>query len=226
MKTAIVLAGGLGTRLQKVVKELPKPMAKIGNKPFLEILLCYLREQNIKKVILSVGYKKEMIQNYFGDSFCGLEILYSKEKTPLGTGGAIKKALRLVDEDFVFVFNGDTFFDVDLEKLKIFHQKNSADISIALKKMENFKRYGSVLVENDKIVKFNEKKFTQNGYINGGVYILRRDTLKIEEDVFSFEEFLSTTDKKIYGLVCDGYFIDIGIPQDYYKAQKDLARWL
>lgn len=226
MDSTIILAGGFGTRLKKIVKDTPKPMAKIETKPFLEILLNYLKNQGIKKIILSVGYKKEIIINYLKNSFNDLDIIYSIEDAPLKTGGAIKKALNLVENDFSFVLNGDTFFDIDLKKFKNFHIKNNADISIALKKLQNFNRYGSVELDNNKIINFNEKKFTKCGYINGGIYILNKNILNNEDKIFSFEEYLSKTDKKIYGLVFDNYFIDIGLPTDYLKAQKELKKWL
>lgn len=227
MCSAIILAGGFGTRLKEIIRDAPKPMVKIEEKPFLEILLKYLKNQGIKKVIFSVGYKKEVIINYFKNEFNGLDIVYSIEDSPLKTGGAIKKALNLIENDFVFVLNGDTFFNVNLVKFKNFHMKNDADISVALKKLQNFNRYGSIeLDRNNKIVKYDEKKFTENGYINGGIYILNKNVLDNEDEVFSFEEFLSKTDKEVYGFICDSYFIDIGIPKDYLKAQKDLTKWL
>lgn len=221
MNSAIVLAGGFGTRLKDVVKNIPKPMADIGGKPFLEILLEYLRQNSIEKVILSVGYKKEFIMNYFKNNFKCLKISYSIENKPLGTGGAIKKALELIDDDNVFILNGDTFFNINLLDMKRFHLKNCADITISLKNMKNFDRYGAVVLNKSRVIKFEEKKNVKSGYINGGTYILKKDILKDQEDIFSFEEYLSKTKKNIYGYKNDSYFIDIGVPEDYLKAKKD-----
>jgi len=223
---AIVLAGGFGSRLKEITKEIPKPMVDIDGNPFLEILLIFLKKRGIKKVILSVGYKKEYIINHFKNSFLGLEIVYSKEDKPLKTGGAIKQALKLTKNENIFIFNGDTFFDVDLQDMLKKHIANKSDITIALKKMHKFSRYGSVVLDKDKVIKFKEKKYCKEGFINGGVYVIKRDILKGKKDVFSFEEYLSSTKKAIYGYKSDGYFIDIGIPKDYYKAQKDLVKWL
>ena len=140
MKTpVIILAGGFGTRLSAVVKDLPKPMANINGKPFLHYIFQSLQRQNIENVILSVGYKHEIIQDYFQDNYLGIAIKYAIETEPLGTGGAIKHAFSFVDDD-AFVLNGDTFFDVDLSKLR----NDKSDLSIALKPMKNFDRYGTV----------------------------------------------------------------------------------
>ena len=223
---AIVLAGGFGTRLKEIVKEIPKPMANINGKPFLEILLTFLKKRGIKKVVLSVGYKQQYIINYFKNDFLGLEVIYSKEDEPLKTGGAIKKALKLTKNENIFILNGDTFFNVALQDMLKKHIAREGDITVALKKMYKFSRYGSVVLNKDKIIKFKEKKYCEEGFINGGIYIIKRDILKNERDIFSFEEYLSNVQKTIYGYKCDEYFIDIGIPKDYYKAQKDLAKWL
>ena len=138
MNSAIILAGGFGTRLKKVVSDVPKPMAKINKEPFLSLLIKYLKKQNIKKVILSVGYKKERIINFYKNNFEGVEILYSIEETPLKTGGAIKKALNYVKEKEVFVLNGDTFFDIDLNDMKNFHKKKICRYNYSFKKNEKF----------------------------------------------------------------------------------------
>lgn len=162
--SCIVLAGGLGTRLRGVINDLPKPMAMINGKPFLHYVLLYLTQQKIKKAILSVGYKANVIEAYFGDKYLDVEIAYSKEEEPLGTGGGIKKAFELVN-DSAFVLNGDTFFDIDLNSLREFHLQNEADISVALKPLKNFDRYGTVQLEENRIVNFEEKKFLTEGKI-------------------------------------------------------------
>ncbi|MCR6588485.1 D-glycero-D-manno-heptose 1-phosphate guanosyltransferase [Campylobacter insulaenigrae] len=212
---AIVLAGGLGTRLQSVIKDLPKPMAPINGKPFLEYLLQYLQKQGIKEVILSVSYKYELIQEYFKDKFENINIIYNIEKELLGTGGAIKDALKFVKNE-TFVLNGDTFFDIDLNKLFL----NGSKICIALKQMRDFDRYGAIEIDKNNIIKsFKEKTYIKQGLINGGIYLISKDIFNNFnlDNKFSFEEFLQENYKKlnINSVVFDDYFIDIGIPRDY-----------
>ena len=218
----IILAGGFGTRLSTVVKDVPKPMAPINGKPFLHYIFKELQHQKIKQVVLSVGHLKEVIQDYFQDSYLGISIQYAIENEPLGTGGGIKHAFNFVEDD-AFVLNGDTFFDIELSKLK----KTDADISIALKPMFNFDRYGTVELNNEnRIVSFNEKKHCEHGLINGGVYYFKKSLFdKIEtERKFSFEKDILEKHLhhlQIQGTVFDNYFIDIGIPEDYKQAQID-----
>ncbi|EAK9910772.1 D-glycero-D-manno-heptose 1-phosphate guanosyltransferase, partial [Campylobacter coli] len=186
---AIVLAGGLGTRLRSVVQDLPKPMAPINGEPFLAFVLEHLKKQGITEVILSVSYKYELIQEYFKDEFHGMRIRYNIEKELLGTGGAIKDALKLIKNE-VYVLNGDTFFDIDLKKLVL---SNSNKICIALKQIQNFDRYGTVNIDKQGLVtSFEEKVFKKQGLINGGIYLLKKDIFdKFDlEKKFSFEEFL------------------------------------
>ncbi|ECB9849186.1 D-glycero-D-manno-heptose 1-phosphate guanosyltransferase [Campylobacter jejuni] len=214
---AIVLAGGLGTRLRSVVQDLPKPMAPINGKPFLAFVLEHLKKQGITEIILSVSYKYELIQEYFKDEFHGMKIHYNIEKELLGTGGAIKDALKLVKNE-VYVVNGDTFFDIDLKKLVL----NGSKICIALKQMQNFDRYGTVNVDEQGIVtSFEEKVFKKQGLINGGIYLLKKDIFdKFDlEKKFSFEEFLQENYIKLKARaeIFDDYFIDIGVPEDYYN---------
>ncbi|ELJ2138824.1 nucleotidyltransferase family protein [Campylobacter coli] len=217
---AIVLAGGLGTRLRSVVQDLPKPMAPINGKPFLAFVLEYLKKQGITEIILSVSYKYELIQEYFKDEFHGMKIHYNIEKELLGTGGAIKDALKLIQNQ-VYVLNGDTIFDIDLKKLFL----NNSKICIALKQMQNFDRYGTVNVDDQGIVtSFEEKVFKKQGLINGGIYLLKKDIFDNFdlEKKFSFEKFLQENFEllKIQTQIFDDYFIDIGIPEDYIKFIK------
>ncbi len=212
---AIVLAGGLGTRLRSVVQDLPKPMAPINGKPFLAFVLEYLKKQGITEIILSVSYKYELIQEYFKDEIHGVKIHYNIEKELLGTGGAIKDALKFVKNE-AYVLNGDTFFDIDLKKLVL----NGSKICIALKQMQNFNRYGTVNVDEQGFVtSFEEKIFKKQGLINGGIYLIKKcifDEFSLEKK-FSFEEFLQESYKilKVQTRIFDDYFIDIGIPEDY-----------
>ncbi|EAL1750873.1 D-glycero-D-manno-heptose 1-phosphate guanosyltransferase [Campylobacter coli] len=217
---AIILCGGLGTRLKSVIKDIPKPMAPINDKPFLEFIFEYLKKQGIKEVILAVSYKYEVIKEYFKDEFLGIKIKYSIEKEPLGTGGAIKEALKFIKNE-AYVLNGDTFFGIDLSKLKL----NGSKICLALKQMNDFDRYGTVNVNEQGIVtSFEEKVFKKQGLINGGIYLLKKDIFDefSLEKKFSFEEFLQENYKslKIQTQIFDDYFIDIGMPEDYIKFIK------
>jgi D-glycero-alpha-D-manno-heptose 1-phosphate guanylyltransferase len=226
-KEAVILAGGFGTRLKSMVNEIPKPMALIKDLPFLSYLLDFLYKFKFEKVILAAGYKSDVIESYFGTSYKNIKLVYSIEKEPLGTGGAIYKAAALIDSDYYFVLNGDTLFDVDLESMeKLFRQKKSG-LMVALKPMVNFDRYGAVITSDEKIVSFNEKKFCENGLINGGIYLLNKTWLEERAlgKVFSFEKDILekrlVRDKITYYL-SDGYFIDIGIPEDYVRASEEL----
>lgn len=227
----IVLAGGLGTRLKSVVQDKPKCLADINGQPFLYYLCKYLEKYHCRKIVFSVGYKKEMVIDYMQsvqkDLSC--EIEFAMEEEPLGTGGAILNALPFTETEDVFIVNGDTFFDVNLDKLYAFQKANMADCTLALKYMEIADRYGLVSVNKDEsIVSFLEKKTGAQGLINGGVYCLFK---KAFESIpfpskFSFEkEFLEQyiTERNLMGFQQDGYFIDIGIPEDYQKAHEDFA---
>ncbi|WP_196603702.1 nucleotidyltransferase family protein [Pectinatus haikarae] len=221
----IILAGGFGTRLQRTIKNIPKSMARVNNKPFLEYIIKNLINNGIDKIILAVGYKKENIMGYFGTSYQNIPIDYSMEEEPLLTGGAIKKALNMTTEKDVFIVNGDTFFDIDFSAMIDLHSKKNADLTIAVKKMKNFDRYGTIEIKDYRIIKFNEKKYCELGIINGGIYCMKRTCLnEIEKKSFSIERgYMEGNCKKkyFYAFESDKYFIDIGIPEDYYKAQID-----
>lgn len=223
---AIILVGGFGTRLQKVVSDVPKPMAPINNIPFLVYILNWLNKYDVTHVVLAVGYKKEIIINYFGNQYKNIKIDYSIENTPLFTGGAIKKSLTRCSENDVFIINGDTYFDVNLDDLIKQHSKLNADFTISVKEMNEFDRYGTVKIDEKKqVIGFEEKRHYKQGYINGGIYCIKKNILdKINKKAFSFEkEYMEQYyDKdKIYAFCSNGYFIDIGIPEDYKKAQID-----
>lgn len=226
---AVILAGGFGTRLQSVITDVPKPMADIKGKPFLCYLMDYLSSYTISKIMLSVGYKYENITNYFGSRYKNLDIEYVIEEEPLGTGGAIKKALEQVKGKAVIVMNGDTFFNLDIKKIVDFHFGKDAMLTIAVKPMHNYDRYDSIIFEDNKIMDFADKSFKSFGHINGGVYVLSKKILNYFggfKKNFSFEiEFLRKTIHEItvYPFISDSYFIDIGIPEDYRKAQKELG---
>lgn len=225
---AIILAGGAGRRLQSVVKDMPKPMADINGRPFLCYLLDYLSFQGITKILLSVGYKYEIIQDYFGLQYKTLDIRYVIEDKPLGTGGAIRKALELISGDEAVVLNGDTFFNLDLRKMVDFHHVENSILTIAVKPMHNFERYGTVIIKDSRVFGFEEKTFRQFGYINGGIYIIKKavsEFFDYDRDAFSFEiDFLhkKIADTHPSAFISDSYFVDIGIPEDYRKAQEEL----
>lgn len=223
---AIVLAGGFGTRLQSVVSDVPKPMADVSGKPFLAYVLQNLNAQGISKVVLSVGYKYQVIESYFGKKYSDMALEYVVEDTPLGTGGAIKKSLEKCSSSCVAILNGDTFFDVDLNKMKSAFDSECADLMLSLKPMQCFDRYGTVLIDQkSRVIGFTEKQYCSEGLINGGVYIASRNLLSgVVESVFSFENFMSENllNRRFFSMIFDNYFIDIGIPEDYYKAQHEL----
>lgn len=220
---AIILAGGFGSRLQSVVKDIPKPMALINNRPFLSILLESLRINGIHRVVLSVGYKFDYIYEYFGSNFNGLELVYSIESEPLGTGGAIAKALNHVVGDAALVLNGDTFINLETEKLFKFWDLNKVPIML-VHYVENSGRYGRVEFSDTQIISFHEKGIEIAGFINAGCYLLPKsifDGFKLPEK-FSFEQNFLTEyiiQNKMMAYPSNGLFIDIGIPEDYQLAQ-------
>ena len=227
---AIVLAGGFGTRLQKVVRDVPKAMALINQRPFLEYLFDNLISQGITKVVLSVGYKHEIISNHFRNHYKSLAIQYSVENEPLGTGGGIRLALWKIEGLRALVMNGDSLFKIDYKTLMEFHLKKKADATLALRKLNDTSRYGRVVVNRSRrITGFEEKGLSAgSGFINGGVYILEkfflmepefRGRFSIEKDCFA----QLYPEAKLYGFLSEGYFLDIGIPEDYLKAQHEFA---
>lgn len=221
---AVILSGGKGTRLQSVIKDIPKTMADVNGTPFLETTLQWLNSFNINKVILAVGYKKEYIKKYFGNNYKNINLIYSEEEEPLGTGGAIKKALKECVDDNVIVMNGDVLARVDLNKMYEKHLSLGSVMTIAVKEMTNFDRFGVVKFNKDRITRFEEKKYAEKGFMNTGIYIMNKDIFenKIEDKSFSIEnDYLSKyIDKdKISPFIFAGEFIDIGIPEDYQKIQ-------
>ena len=233
---AVVLAGGLGTRLRSVVHDLPKCMAPVGGEPFLSYILDWLASYKITRVVLSVGYLKESIIDWVSTQNYPFEIDYAIEDTPLGTGGGIKLALSKCKARKVIVVNGDTFFPVDLDAIPF-----AAPVTVALKPMTDFDRYGAVSVMPAstpvmpdlighllKVVSFNEKAYVKQGLINGGVYALNGLDLSTYPEKFSFEKDLLaplSAQGQVCGWVSDSYFIDIGIPADYERAQTELPAY-
>ncbi len=228
----IILAGGFGTRLQSVVKDVPKPMADISGKPFLSYLLTHLKNFGATDVVLSVGYLQEKIVEHFGDYFLGMKVSYAREDKPLGTGGAIVNSLQFIDKNKpVVVVNGDTFLQINYQNLLKFFAEKKSRLTLVLRKMDDCSRYGRVVIdENSLIQNFEEKSSEQkSGFINGGIYVLDPKIFSefaISES-FSFEsDFLMKNLKSLepQGFTVNEYFIDIGIPDDYARAKKELPQ--
>jgi len=225
---AIILAGGMGTRLREVVADVPKPMAPVNGKPFLYYILQWIKQYPVEKVIISAGYKSEIIETYFGDSFLSIPLEYVIEEKPLGTGGAVRFALQKSSAGNILILNGDTYFPINLNKFYLMHIKKKHLFSVALTRMQNFDRYGSVECRRDTIVKFNEKKFCSEGLINGGIYLADRQYLESKQlpEVFSLEKELlekeAGVSSLIKGVIFDEPFLDIGIPEDYNRAESIL----
>lgn len=229
---AIVLAGGFGTRLQKLVSDVPKSMAMVNGSPFLEYLFNYLTGQGIERVILSVGYKNEVIRDHFRERYKNLSIEYAVEEEPLGTGGAIRFAFEKVNGDRAVVMNGDSMFRFGLQPMMDEHLRQEAEITLALRYLEDTERFGTVLLDDgNRITGFREKNPEAGaGYINAGVYLIRKEFIlnsrfpavfSIEKECFEkyYREFNFT------GYAARGYFLDIGVPEDYMKAQDDFKRF-
>ena len=229
----VILSGGFGTRLSHIVKDVPKPMAPINNVPFLDYIINTLKSNNIDKFVFLTGYKSEVIEEYYKNL---KNAKFIKEENALGTGGALLNAFNCLEEEF-FVINGDTFFDVDYNIFYDFAKNNSA--AIALRYTDNIKRYGFVSIDDSfNITNFTEKSNlpdnTIDGYINGGIYYFKKSILEKYYKNFN-GQFISleneifpqlVNNKELKGLPIGGLFIDIGIPEDYQKAQTLIPSWL
>lgn len=224
---AIILAGGLGTRLRSAVPELPKCMAPVNGRPFVGYVIDHFTRQGVTDFIFALGYKHEAFTGFL-ESVPGIRYQLSIEHEPLGTGGAIKLACGLAAGEHVLVTNGDTFYAADLRQLSEAHMAGSADCTLALKPMRHFDRYGAVELANDgKVANFREKQYLEQGLINAGLYALRVPAFLSQDlpEKFSFEkDYLEKQclRGRIAGQVQDAYFIDIGIPEDYERAQAEL----
>ncbi len=231
--TAIVLAGGFGTRLQSVVRDVAKPMAPIGERPFITYVLDWLAEHKVERVILAVGHLGGQVETALGVDYKGLQLVYSHEAEPLGTGGAVLQAFDRLPPAAathdVFVVNGDTYFDCDLRAFAKTHLTAKADVSIALHDVADAGRYGLVGMDShDRITAFAEKTAGSIGFINAGVYLMSPLVLAKagHSGRFSMEQdfFEKQTDKlHLQGVPLTGYFIDIGVPEDYARAQSYFA---
>ncbi len=225
---AIVLAGGFGTRLKTVVDSVPKSMAPVNGRPFLEYLLDFLEESGVRRVVLSVGYMHHVISDHFGDRYKSLEVDYSTEEEPLGTGGGIRLAFWKIRGERAFALNGDSIFRIGLTEMMDFHLQKKAGITIALRRVPDTSRYGNVRMNNRKMITdFAEKSGVgKTGFINGGIYIMEkmflmepeyRGRFSIEKDCF--ERIAGKS--PIFGFQATGFFLDIGVPEDYHKAQHE-----
>jgi D-glycero-alpha-D-manno-heptose 1-phosphate guanylyltransferase len=224
---AVILAGGFGTRLKGFVDDIPKPMAMIRDKPFLTYLFEQLCTYKCKRVILAVGYKHEAIIDYFGNYYKTIDIEYVVENKPLGTGGAILNAAKLISSQKYFVLNGDSYFNIDLADIERKSIQSGSPLTIALKRMKNFDRYGTVLTYGNRIVSFREKEHCNDGLINGGIYVMEKEWYESHAPgkVFSFEKDILERfilENEITAHEYDGYFIDIGVPEDLVRASKEL----
>lgn len=223
---AIILAGGLGTRLRARVADRPKPMAPIAGRPFLAFLLDYLARQGISRVVLSVGYGRDSIIGFFGERYGGLDLAYAVEEEPLGTGGAIRHAMAQSEADPLWVVNGDTFLALDYGAMRAAHLKPGVPaMSMALRHEADAGRYGTVVLDGGRIVGFAASG-SGAGLINSGVYLVSRSLFAAgAPERFSFErDFLpeAVSRLEVRAHVTPAWFIDIGIPEDYDRAQTEL----
>jgi D-glycero-alpha-D-manno-heptose 1-phosphate guanylyltransferase len=228
VREAVILAGGHGRRLSALVPDVPKPMAPMKGKPFLAFLLEYFAKKRFEHIVLSVGYMADKIKRYFGEKFEGLPISYAFEETPLGTGGAIRFAMTKCMGDIAFIFNGDTFLELDVCAAERMWMERGNPIIVG-RRVEDVGRYGSLSVQSGLVVGFNEKGRSGPGFINAGCYLFPRDLLD-EFAIglpFSIEtDFLtkSVVKRSFIFFEVGGIFIDIGIPDDYVLAESILAR--
>lgn len=227
MREAVVLAGGFGTRLRQVVPDLPKPMAPIAGRPFLEILLGSLAGKGFGRVVLSLGFMADSIFGHFGSHHAGMELAYVVEDQPLGTGGAVRLAMLQCHEDHVFVFNGDTFLDLEVDVVEQHWQNHRLPIIVG-REVPDAARYGRLLAENGRVTGFTEKGVYGPGLINAGCYVFNQgqlDDLPLNVP-FSLEvDYLvnAVSRAPIDVFITAGQFIDIGVPDDFLRAQTELA---
>jgi D-glycero-alpha-D-manno-heptose 1-phosphate guanylyltransferase len=224
----VVLCGGLGTRLGKLTHKFPKPLLEVAEKPFIIHILEQLQRRCVTHVCLAAGFQWEKIRAVLGHSWSGISLSYSVESKPLGTGGAVRKALQSMCWPEAFVVNGDTLVDVDLLAMRELAVNRKADLVVTLKNVEETARFGRVdLLPSSRIGSFSEKGFTGPGLINAGLYWLKTDALNcFHGEAFSLERDIMAShiqDLFIYGFVTSGYFIDMGIPEDLERARLELS---
>jgi NDP-sugar pyrophosphorylase family protein len=229
LEQAVILAGGLGKRLGNLTANCPKPMIKVKSKPFLEILISYLKAQGIKQIVLSVGHYADIIISHFGDgSRFGVDIVYVREDVPAGTGGFLVLGKQYL-ENYFLVLNGDTIFDINYSDFYQFLRNKKAIGSLALRRVENANRYGFVHLDNGRILDFKEKQNNEQGLVNGGVYIFEKEIVKYAKKLpFSIETDLFPiliNSGQLFAKEYVGVFIDIGIPPSLFKARALIPEW-
>lgn len=225
---AVILAGGLGTRLRPVVGETPKAMAPVAGRPFLEHLLSDLAAHGVRRAVLAVGYRREVIAAHLGAGFRGVSLAYSEEEEPLGTGGAVRRALRLAEPGPCLVLNGDTWVDLDHGAMVRAHVDAAAKVTIAVRAVPDVARFGALELDGGRVRAFREKGPSGSGFINAGVYVLGPDlfdglalpaAFSLERDVFAPR----VRELAPLAFEATGRFIDIGVPEDFERAQRLLA---
>lgn len=226
MMEAIVLAGGFGTRLRSAVSNLPKPMAPVAGRPFLELLLSSLKAKGITRAILSIGYRYEAITSHFDNHALGIDLTYEIESKPLGTGGAIAAALRHVTSDHVFVFNGDTYLELDLNAVAAMWPGDRTPVVVA-RSVPDTERFGRLEIAHGRVSRFLASGSKGAGAVNAGCYLIPKnifDSVPMPQ-AFSFEQdFLARRPPlSLRMFITSGQFIDIGVPEDLQRAQIDLA---
>jgi D-glycero-alpha-D-manno-heptose 1-phosphate guanylyltransferase len=233
MTSAIILAGGLGTRLRDAVPDLPKPMAPLNGRPFLEYQIDYWISQGVRHFILSIGYRSEAIVSHFGETYGGARLEYAVEAEPLGTGGGLLLAMGLLaSEDAFLLLNGDTFFEVSLDQLVAFHSARQSDWTLALFRTREVGRYMGPGVDGDgRILSLRSETGNAERLANGGVYlvtphIIRSSNLPAGQRVSLEDEIMPgalAAGGRFFGMECEGRFIDIGVPEDYRRAADFVA---
>jgi len=239
---AIILAGGFGTRLKSLVQDVPKPMAPMGDRPFLAWLLEYLESQGVDEAVLCLHHMPQRVQTYFGPRFGNIRLRYSIEEQPLGTGGAIRQGLSLLSpRGPVFALNGDSLVQVDYKSMMRRHIASGRKITIATRQVPDCSRYSELTIQGGSITHYETYGGAKPGHISTGFYILSPDIFfgaylpgagapafpGMAEEAFSFErDFLAPLAPELLPAAYDGvdYFIDIGIPQDYARAQEEIPR--
>ncbi|MCW5784410.1 MAG: nucleotidyltransferase family protein [Nitrospirales bacterium] len=227
IRKAIILAGGRGERLQPVVPDLPKPMAPVRGRPFLEYILDRLVDAGLTEVTISVGYKAEVIEEHFGQAYRSLQIRYSRERYPLGTGGAMALALKGDESSPVLVLNADTLVDIDYPALMAWYAQTPTVVAIVLRHVPDVSRYGAVVLLGERVVEFQEKGQEGPGLVNAGVYVVGPEIFSQygSGEHFSFEtDILQPYCRELQprAFITTGYFIDIGTPSDYERAQREV----
>jgi D-glycero-alpha-D-manno-heptose 1-phosphate guanylyltransferase len=227
MPNALVLCGGAGLRLRSVTANFPKSMAGIGGRPFLELLLKQLRRNGFERVILAVGYQSDAIRQHFGNRAFGLDVAYSYETSPLGTGGAMRNAARLAGSESLLIMNGDSYTDANLRQFVADHEASEADVSVVVVSVDGRGDCGTVEVEpNGRIAVFAEKQNSGGGrYANAGIYMTSRHILcNIAEGQVSLEQDLFpqwlAEGRNIRAFVWPGTCVDIGTPERLESAQR------